>query len=305
MKNELTTVVMTGGTSGFGKITTERLLNNNVKLLLGARKNVYFKGVSSIPLDLEDLNTIQAFIYTIIKEIGKTKIDALVLNAGVSYANAENRSKEGWETTFAVNHLAHYLIVRSLSAYINDTGVVVFTTSGTHNPTEKTIIPPPKHANAQLLAYPDKDPKKFENPKKAGGHAYSSSKLCNILTARALIANNDNHFQVIAYDPGPVPGTGLSRNNSFLVNTIWKTLSIPFFRQLIPKFNSKQMAGDTLAEIALGNIKPPKGKFYTALCKSKITFPEPSELALNDKVMIKLWNDSAALLGLPTEKIKS
>src|SRR5208282_6308458 len=68
------------------------------------------------------------------------------------------RTSDGFETTFAVNHLAHYLLLRLLLPRLARGAVVVMTTSGTYDPAEKTIIPPPRHAKARLLAYPDLDP---------------------------------------------------------------------------------------------------------------------------------------------------
>ena len=80
---------------------------------------------------------------------------------------------------FAVNHLAHYLLLRLLLPKLAYGAKIVLTTSGTHDPAEKTIIPPPVHANAKMLAYPESDPDLDKNSTVAEGRAYSSSKLCN------------------------------------------------------------------------------------------------------------------------------
>jgi hypothetical protein len=56
---------------------------------------------------------------------------------------------------------------------------------------------------------------------------YSSSKLCNALTARALAAHVDttaSRLTIIAYDPGHTPGTGLVRNENSVINFLWKPL---------------------------------------------------------------------------------
>jgi hypothetical protein len=41
-------------------------------------------------------------------------------------------------------------------------------------------------ADARLLAYPETDPERDQSPTVAAGRAYSSSKLCNLLTARSF-----------------------------------------------------------------------------------------------------------------------
>ncbi len=172
---------------------------------------------------------------------------------------------------------------------------------GTHDPAEKTIIAPPKHANALLLAHPENDPALENIPQVDAGRAYSSSKLCNILTARFLITLPDiqaNQIKIVAYDPGPTPGTGLVRNTNFVVRIVWKILSFSIIRVFLPRFNSRKASGAALANIALGRIQTYTGHCYAALRKGKLTWPSPSELALDDHAMELLWKDSAQLVGL-------
>ena len=196
----------------------------------------------------------RSFVSLVSKTLGETLIDALILNAGVSIAGG-TRTSDGFETTFAVNHLAHYLLLRLLLPRLARGAVVVMTTSGTYDPAEKTIIPPPRHAKARLLAYPDLDPALDAKSRIAGGRAYSSSKLCVLLTARALARRREAHatsLSVVAYDPGPTPGTGLVRNTNFAVRSVWWVLGTPLLLQFLHNMNSRSRAGGALAELALG-----------------------------------------------------
>lgn len=230
-----------------------------------------------------------------------SEIDALVLNAGMNSLNINSRTVDGFETTFSVNHLAHYLLIRLLLPYMADGASIVITTSGTHDPAEGTKIAPPKHANALLLAHPDNDPAVENNPQIDSGRAYSSSKLCNILTARYLITLpfiQANQIKIVAYDPGPTPGTGLARNTDFVVRVVWKILSFPVIRAFMPRFNSRKASGEALTNIALAKIQIHEGLFYVALRKGKLIWSSPSELALNDQAKELLWNESAQLVGL-------
>jgi NAD(P)-dependent dehydrogenase (short-subunit alcohol dehydrogenase family) len=45
----------------------------------------------------------------------------------------------------------------------------------------------------------------------AGFRAYATSKLCNLMTARALAAREPG-LKVVAFNPGFTPGTALARN---------------------------------------------------------------------------------------------
>jgi hypothetical protein len=175
------------------------------------------------------------------------------------------------------------------------------TSSGTHDPAERTFIPPPRAADARLLARPELDPRRDRTPGVAGGRAYSSSKLCTVLTARALAARSQSRLAgltVVAYDPGPTPGTGLVRDRALPARIAWQLLDGPL-RRLFKGANTQAAAGGTLAALALGDTLPPAGRIYAALRSGRLTWPDPSVLARRDDLMHALWRDSAELVGLP------
>ncbi len=299
----MTTIVMTGGTSGLGQVAASRLLAaRGTRVLLGARRPGP-PAAETIPLDLAYLDSVRSFAAAVGERLGADPIDTLVLNAGRSGDTAA-RTADGLETTFAVNHLAHYLLLRLLLPRLADHATIVLTTSGTHDPAQRAPLPPPRHADAQLLAHPELDPDRDRKPRAATGRAYTASKLCVVLTARALAAQPEaraRQFTVIAYDPGRTPGTGLLRNHGLVLHALWKALGSPLLRPLVPRANSRTAAGGTLAELALGRARPPTGRIYAALRRDELTWPDPSELARRDDLMHALWRDSATLVGLDYE----
>jgi NAD(P)-dependent dehydrogenase (short-subunit alcohol dehydrogenase family) len=300
----VSTIVMTGGTSGFGAIAAERLTQaGGARLILGARGPPIVG--ESIPLELTKLDSVRAFATSIRERLGDTPINALVLNAGLILPDITSRTADGFETTFAVNHLAHYLLLRLLLPALADEAIVVVTTSGTHDPATKAGLALPRHADAELLAHPDRDPDRDARPSKAGEHAYTASKLCAILTARSLSARPDvqtRRLTTVAYDPGQVFGTGLAKDLSFPLRIAWSLLGTPVLgwplRRLNRNLNSRTAAGNTLADLALGLATPLKGHIYAALRRGQLTWPDPSELARRGDVAHALWNDSARLVGL-------
>lgn len=301
----MSTTVMTGGTSGFGAIAAGRLAQPpGARLILGARRPAV--GLS-IPLDLSRLDSVRAFAATVRGELGDTSVNALVLNGGVIRPDAEGRTVDGFETTFAVNHLAHYLLLRLLLPSLADKAVVVLTTSGTHDPATGAGLLPPRHADARLLARPHHDSGLDPRPRKAGQQAYTASKLCAVLTARSLAAHpeaRDRRLTVIAFDPGQVFGTGLAKDLPFPLRTVWSLLGHPMLGrplQLVNRhLNSRDAAGNALAELALGVACVPEGRTYAALRRGRLAWPEPSEAARRDEVARALWDDSAKLVGLPS-----
>ncbi|WP_433338908.1 SDR family NAD(P)-dependent oxidoreductase [Spirillospora sp. CA-294931] len=291
-------MVMTGGTSGFGTIAADRLRRNGVRLILGARRPD--PGGGAIPLDLTGLDAVREFAAAVRERLDGAPVDALVLNAGVIRPDVAGRTADGFETTFGVNHLAHYLLLRLLRPVLADGAVVVLTTSGTHDPATGAPLATPRHADAELLAHPERDPGLDARPRKAGEHAYTASKLCAILTARSL---SETSLTAVAYDPGQVFGTGLAQNLAAPLRFAWslmgnRVLSWPL-RRFKDDVNTRPAAGNALADLALGLAAPPDGRTHAALRRGRLTWPDPSELARDDERARALWAGSARLVGLP------
>lgn len=298
----MSTMVMTGGSSGFGAIAAERLTRSGkARLILGARRTT--SGGDAIPLDLTELDSVRAFAAAVRERLGETPVDALVLNAGVIHPHVDGRTADGFETTFAVNHLAHHLLVRLLLPALRDGALVVLTTSGTYDPATRAGLPPPRHADADLLAHPDRDPGLAPRPRKAGEHAYTASKLCAVLTALSLSRLPERRLTALAYDPGQVFGTGLAKDLPLPLRTAWSLFGTPALgrplRRLNPHFNTRTAAGNTLADLVLGIARPPSGQVIASLRKGRLTWPEVSVLARGDGVARALWDDSGRLVGLP------
>jgi NAD(P)-dependent dehydrogenase (short-subunit alcohol dehydrogenase family) len=289
---------MTGATAGFGRVAAERLLAlPGNRLIIGAR-GAPLPGAETLPVDLASLDQVRRFADAVEAALGEGAIDSLILNAGLQFADAAHRSADGLEMTFAVNHLAHYLLLRRLLPRIAEGGTILLTSSGTHDPAEKTIIPAPRHATAEKLAHPERDPALDKRPGDAGGRAYSSSKLCNVLTARALLPLvAARTITVVAYDPGATPGTGLVRAASWPVRLAW---SLPpwLLKPILRETSTLAEAGGALADLGTGALRPPPGRLYATLRGGRIAWPDPSVLARDDAVTTALWDDSARLVGL-------
>ena len=59
-------------------------------------------------LDLASFDSIKRFAYEINEE--ENSIDILINNAGVLFTNLEDKTKDGFEMTFGVNYLGHFLL---------------------------------------------------------------------------------------------------------------------------------------------------------------------------------------------------
>ena len=289
-------IVMTGASSGIGEEAARRLIKRGHRVIAGSCDRISAESVEARPLDLSNLDTVHTFAAT----LSTTQFDTLALNAGRQGYDVTTRTAQGFERTFGVNHLAHYLLARLLLPQIRNGGNLIFTSSGTHDPATKSAVPSPKHANAEWLAFPERDPTFDQRPITAGLRAYSSSKLCNVMSARSFAAHPDvlkRGLCVFAYDPGLTPGTGLTRTAPFVVRgLIW-----PFMRLIQPLsagMNSIADAGRCLADLSDGSVTNTTA-IYCSLRKAQPIWPPPSTIAQDDAACAKLWRDSATMVGLP------
>jgi NAD(P)-dependent dehydrogenase (short-subunit alcohol dehydrogenase family) len=294
-------IVMTGGTAGIGCMAAEQMRRTpDVRVLVGARGEAS-SGVETRSLDLGRLASVRGFADSAGEWLGEASIDALVLNAGTQVRALGQRTEDGFEVTFAVNHLAHYLLLRLLTPRLADGAIVVFTTSNLHDPKTNPIAPP-EHADAEGLARGEVTSSPGEKDAMAPLRAYAASKLCNVLTARALASSDlarARSLRVIAFNPGFTPGTRLIRNHGLAFRSLFALLA-PILG-VFQRSNTVAGGGNLLADLALGRLVPPDGRLYASQVRRVLTWPEPSALAGDDAAMTRLWRDSAAMVGLPAE----
>ncbi|WP_460274426.1 SDR family NAD(P)-dependent oxidoreductase [Celeribacter sp. ULVN23_4] len=293
-------MVMTGATSGFGSQTVGLLADDpETRVIVGARgqNRKLPAGVEVIPLDLTSLTSVRSFANNVITQLGDAKIDVLILNAGIRGSDAEQRSEDGFGLTFAVNHLAHYLLARLLLPKIADGGRLVITASNMHNPPFKALAP----KGMDIAEWANPSPK---GPA-TGVRSYCISKLCNLMTAQSFARLDEvkaRRINVIAFNPGLTGGTSAG-NSSVLQRVAVRALMatvFPLLRMFKPEFsmNTPEHSGTLFAKVAKGEIVPPVGKVYVSLVKGIPTFPEPSDLARDPVGQDELWRASAQMVGL-------
>jgi retinol dehydrogenase 12 len=274
----VTFVLLTGASRGIGRAAALELAAQGAELALVGRDAERVRSVAvaarsaggSAPVhehvaDLTLMSEVRALAEQI--RARHARIDVLANNAGALFAS-RGETSEGLERTFALNHLAPFLLTNLLRERLAG-GRVVTTASDAHR--------------GGLLDLDDLQSERSY----AAMRVYGTSKLCNILFTREL-ARRAPELHANCFHPGVVR-TGFGKNE----NGIWRiltTLGGPFLR-------SPQHGARSLVWLASSDQAATLSGAYVEDEKVVV----PSLQARDDTLALGLWERSAELTALPVD----
>jgi NAD(P)-dependent dehydrogenase (short-subunit alcohol dehydrogenase family) len=274
----VTFVLITGATRGIGRAAAVELARRGVEIALVGREPERVRatalearasgGGAPVHEHVADL-MLMAEVRTLAAEIKDRygSIDVLANNAGAMFGSRKETS-EGLERTFALNHLAPFLLTNLLRERLRD-GRVVTTASDAHR--------------SGRLDLDDLQSRRSYSAMRV----YGTSKLCNILFTREL-ARREPRLRANCFHPGVVR-TGFGKNE----NDIWKlliTFGGPFFR-------SPERGARSLVWLALS----PQAAELTGAYVRDEKVRDPSPQAREEVLADALWERSEELVGLAAE----
>jgi NAD(P)-dependent dehydrogenase (short-subunit alcohol dehydrogenase family) len=125
---------------------------------------------------------------------------------------AAAKSAQGWDLTFATNHLGPFALTEALIPHLPDGANVVFIASAVEDPGRKPVkvlgMKGGRYISAEASA---RGEWKQGGSKLPGADAYATSKQC-VLAAAMAFARETPRLHFNAIEPGITPGTGLSRD---------------------------------------------------------------------------------------------
>lgn len=255
-------------------------------------------------LDLAALAAVRAFV-TALRSRELPPLQTIICNAGITLSTIRERSADGYELTFAVNHLGHFLLINLLVEQLQAPARIVLVSSGAHNPAEVGgPMKPPRFRQAAWLAFPERDPEQLPDDA-AGGQAYATSKLCNVLCtyelARRLearaVSTATHPITVHAFDPGLMAGTGLGRHGRGLTRFAWYYL-LPIASRLFGFGRTTTTSGADLAFIATDRaLDRVTGRYW----RGRNAVPSSDESYDRAKAA-DLWHTSVALSELQPDE---
>ncbi len=273
-------VVITGASGGIGFYIARALLAHGHDLTLVARDSDRGRQaterlaglaqdgqrVTFEPADLTHLQEVHRLADRLLEQ--QAKIDVLVNNAG-RYVHDFARSDDGFETTFALNHLAPFVLTHRLMPALNqsDAPTVVTTAS-----MAERVGPIDLERFASGVPY-------------SAWRAYGWSKQANVHFAREL-ARRAPHIASASFHPGFV-ATGFGHSGGGLLTPLLKGAQRLFGR-------TPEQGADTGAWLAAHpqRINPNGGYFVDRDAQT------PSKAGRDDTMAAELWRRSEAWAGL-------
>jgi light-dependent protochlorophyllide reductase len=303
-------IIITGGNSGLGYQCAKAIAQSNRGWqIIIASRNLYrvesavsrlitetnYPHIQGLELDLAELQSVRHFVRQL-AQLNMPPLKGLVCNAGVQIVSGDKFTVDGFETTFGVNHLAHFLLVNLLLPQMVENSRIIFVSSDTHDLTTQTGMPAPRYESPHQMAFP-REINELEDFGSLGQRRYATSKLCNLLCTYELARRLQRHQSTIsvnAFNPGLMLDTQLSRGYSIKQKlSLLLNIFLPLLRQVLKFHNSKNM-GKALALMILNpDLNGVTGQYFDGFVRGNSSPESHDELKT-----LELWETSKILVGL-------
>jgi NAD(P)-dependent dehydrogenase (short-subunit alcohol dehydrogenase family) len=273
--------LITGGTNGIGKSTALGLARMGATVVIVGRNAsktarvvneiksaTAMDNVTALLADLSSLNDVRRLAGEFKSEYAQLHV--LINNAGAVFLKRQ-LSMDGFEMTFAVNHLAHFLLTNLLIDTIRASA-----------PARIVVVSSAAHTGGRI------DFKNLQGERHYGGmEAYGNSKLANLLFTMELARRLEGTgVTVNALHPGFV-NTGFAKNNGVLVATVFGAVA-----PLIARPPEKG-AATSIYLASSPEVQGITGKYFSD-SKMVRTAPQAADTA----VAKRLWEISAEMVHL-------
>ena len=305
------TVVITGANVGIGFATAQYLAavpqwhvvlacrnaSRAIAAIAAIRKTHPDSHIGFAPLDLFSLASVRRFP-AILAETPLPPLGGLILNAGGlnMKAPALEFTEDGFERTFQLNFLGHFLLTHLLITHMSAGARIIFVSSDLHDPaaTRMGRIMPPQFGPVGDLARGIGTAAKLKPMAR-----YATAKLYAMMTAYELdrkLRAAHKPITVNSWSPGVVPTTQAARG----MNPVWKRIMtngwfVNFMgSHLSTAGEAARALGDLLVNAKYSGVS---GTYFDG-CKD---IPS-SEESRDETKSRAVWEQSLALFGgLPPE----
>ncbi|KAJ5806516.1 uncharacterized protein N7503_004118 [Penicillium pulvis] len=265
------------------------------------KANVLIEG-----LDLSNLANVRSFaekLSTRIRAGELPRLTAVICNAAsISLGGGQKFTSDGFESTFQISHLSHYLLVLKLLDSMDvRSGRIVMLGSITHytdkpNPfySLKTYAP----VDIEELVKPDPDPPSLVYDR--GFQRYGMAKLANVTFANDLnrrLKKDPKLSNVFAMsmDPGGLPSSRGQVEQKRVLRLIFGVINfmMPVLKHLTTEFRTTDDSGRDLVAVSVDPVFHGKSGYFVGQIQGSFT-PASDDLEWQKR----LWNACWKWAGL-------
>jgi NAD(P)-dependent dehydrogenase (short-subunit alcohol dehydrogenase family) len=272
------TVVITGATSGIGEVAAIRLAEQGGRIVFTARDKARADDTlaqlrkanpnADHALHMADLSRLSEMKRVAGELAREPQIDVLVNNAGALF-NKRLETEDGLEMTFALNHMAYFVVTNLLLGKLKPGARIVTVASNAHR--------------GARLDFDDLQSRRGYT----GFPVYSRSKLCNILFNRELARRiADSGVTANALHPGFV-ATRFGNDSGGIMRAVLKVA------KPIGAISPEEGARTIIYLASSPEVAAISGDYFYE-CKSAM----PTAEARNDNDAKRLWDISGQIAGL-------
>ena len=242
------TALVTGATTGIGFETARALSDAGFRVLLHGRTaqkaaaaaaRIAGPHVVAVHGDLADLSAVRELAADI--RAGHPPLDVLVNNAGVWNSRLE-LTAEGTEMTFAVNHLAYFLLTGLLHDHLTPQARIICVASDSHR-------------QVKGIAFDDLNLSRNYH----GLRSYAQSKLANVLFCYEYDRRKHDGTTICAVQPGLVQTDIGIKGNTWLHRLAWRV------RRRMTGHKTPREGAATSIFLATVEEQPPSGLYWDDL----------------------------------------
>ena len=300
--------IVTGPTSGIGRQAALRLGRLGTIVLVGRdpakleemRKLLERRrGGRALPVvcDLSDIASVRRAASEIIAL--NLPLAGLVNNAGVMQMRP-TKSAQGWDTTFATNHLGPFVLTEALMPHLPDGANVLFVASAVEDPERQPAkrfgFRGARYISAEASARGEWKPGGSKLP---GADAYATSKQCNLATT-FVFARETKRLHFNAVEPGVNAATGLGRRNAtptarFVAGVVLPLL-VPLLMPFMSFLSTPKRAARVIARIVT-DTSGATGIYYDERGKPKLASEQARDPAFQERVVAETRALLATIAG--------
>ena len=259
--------IITGPTSGIGRATAFELAKHGTVVLVGRdnrklnelQREIERERGQAVPVvcDLSDMASVRRAAANILAL--HLPLAGLVNNAGIHQVQP-TKSAQGWDMTFATDHLGPFALTEALIPHLPDGATIVFVASGVEDPERKPAkmagFRGGRYISAEASARGEWEPGGSKSP---GADAYATSKQCTLATALEF-ARETPRLRVNAVEPGFNPATALGREANAPVRFLLQYV-LPLLVPVMKYWSTPKQAARVITKVVM-NAPGETGVYY-------------------------------------------